>query len=129
MGRTGMTEASIILLTHLGESNAQYTTVWNVLDYPALVIPVSKVDPNLDKAKPAYTFLSRADKAHHETCACLHILIDNRLFLIATIDTPEVYANAPIAVQVVARTLEEEAVIAMSEIVDAALKVPVLARL
>lgn len=37
-------------------------------------------------------------------------------------DTPEVYENAPIAVQVVGRTLEEEAVIGMSEIVDGALR-------
>ncbi|KAF8221180.1 amidase [Tricholoma matsutake] len=96
---------------HGKNRNTQYTTVWNVLDYPAVVIPVSKVDPNLDKAKPPHAFLSRTDKAHYETY------------------TPEVYANAPIAVQIVARTLEEEALIAMSEIVDTALKAEGLARL
>lgn len=37
-------------------------------------------------------------------------------------DHPQLYANAPIGIQVVGRTLEEEAVLAMGEIVDAALK-------
>ena len=40
-----------------------------------------------------------------------------------------VYRDAPIAAQIVARTLEEEALIAMSEIVDNALNAQVLARL
>ena len=57
------------MLTHpLGERNGQYTSVWNVLDYPALVIPISKVDSNLDKQKPAHVFLSKADEANYKTC-------------------------------------------------------------
>lgn len=35
-------------------------------------------------------------------------------------DEPSTFKNAPISVQVIGRTLEEEAVIGMSEIVDAA---------
>ena len=37
------------------------------------------------------------------------------------IDEPTVFQNAPVALQVIGRTLEDEAVIAMAEIVDAAL--------
>ena len=37
-------------------------------------------------------------------------------------DDPVTFENAPISVQIVARTLEEEALIGMSEIVDKALK-------
>ena len=37
-------------------------------------------------------------------------------------DDPAKFVNAPISIQLVGRTLEEEAVIAMAEIVDAALK-------
>lgn len=60
---------SLVVSTHLlDERHAQYTTVWNVLDYPALVIPISKVDPNLDKPKPAHAFLSKVDEEHYETC-------------------------------------------------------------
>lgn len=42
--------------------------VWNVLDYSALVIPVTKVDPILDKKKPAHAFLSKMDEAHYDAC-------------------------------------------------------------
>lgn len=49
-------------------SNAHYTTVWSVLDYPALVIPVCKVDQYLDKKKPAHAFLSPADEANYAAC-------------------------------------------------------------
>lgn len=37
-------------------------------------------------------------------------------------DDPQAFNNAPVGLQLVGRTQEEEAVIAMTEIVDAALK-------
>ncbi|KAJ6621105.1 general amidase [Mycena sp. CBHHK59/15] len=87
-------------------NSAQYTMSWNLLDYPALVIPVSKVDQALDVKQPAHTFLSTEDRVNYERY-----------------DGPLTYENAPISIQVVGRTMEEEAVIAMAEVVDAALKV------
>jgi amidase len=48
------------------------------------------------------------------------------VFVDHDLDTPEAYMNAPVAIQVVGRTLEEEAVIGMSEIVDTALKTKVV---
>ena len=39
-----------------------------------------------------------------------------------SLDEPEVFRDAPVCLQLVGRTLEEEGVIAMTEIVDAALK-------
>ncbi|KAG6844210.1 hypothetical protein H0H87_008879 [Tephrocybe sp. NHM501043] len=83
---------------------AAYTIVWNVLDYPALVIPVSRVDQALDVKKPAHEFLSDLDKSVYE------------------LYEPEIFKNAPIAFQVVGRTQEDEAVLAMAEIVDEALR-------
>ncbi|KAK7059185.1 hypothetical protein VNI00_001812 [Paramarasmius palmivorus] len=83
---------------------AKYTSVWNALDYTSLVIPVSKVDQNLDVKRRRTTFHSDIDKAIYETY------------------DPATFKDAPIAIQVVGRTLEEEAVIAMAEIVDTALK-------
>jgi Asp-tRNA(Asn)/Glu-tRNA(Gln) amidotransferase A subunit family amidase len=56
------------------------------------------------------------------------VMMMSRL-LIVIADTPEAYMNAPVAIQVVGRTLEEEAVIGMSEIVDSALKSSMKARL
>jgi len=50
---------------------------------------------------------------------CLSSLMSN----IRVLDDPETFKNAPISIQVVARTLEEEALVGISEIVDRALQV------
>ncbi|KAK7064026.1 amidase domain-containing protein [Favolaschia claudopus] len=74
-------------------------------DYPAIVIPVSKVDQALDVKRPRTEFYNTEDQQIYERY------------------TPETYADAPISVQVIGRTMEEEAIIAMSEVVDEALRV------
>ncbi|KAF8665462.1 hypothetical protein AX16_000480 [Volvariella volvacea WC 439] len=84
--------------------DANYTTVWNVLDYSALCIPVTKVDPALDIKQPPHKFYDEFDEENYK-------LYDSALFV-----------NAPVSVQLIGRSHEEEAVIAMSEIVDAALR-------
>ncbi|KAG2122712.1 general amidase [Suillus cothurnatus] len=76
-----------------------YTTVWNALDYPAATFPVTTVDPTLD-----------TKKSRHVTHQHSSDFYD-----------PETFKNAPICLQLVGRTLEEEAVIKMTEIVDGAL--------
>ncbi|KAK0500608.1 general amidase [Armillaria luteobubalina] len=81
-----------------------YTRIWNVLDYTALVLPVSKVDGFLDAKKPPHRFYSERDRKNYDQY------------------NPETFKNAPVAVQIVGRTLEEEAVIGMAEIIDAALR-------
>ena len=43
-------------------------------------------------------------------------------FVFPPLDDPELFHGLPIGLQLVGRTLEEEAVIAMTEIVDRALK-------
>ncbi|KAF9045065.1 general amidase [Panaeolus papilionaceus] len=84
---------------------ANYTMIWNNLDYTALIIPTGlHVDPKVDVKQPSHTFYNTADKANYD----LYI--------------PEVFKDAPICVQLIGRTLEEEGVIAMGEIVDAAIK-------
>uniref|UniRef100_A0A0W0FGS6 Amidase domain-containing protein n=1 Tax=Moniliophthora roreri TaxID=221103 RepID=A0A0W0FGS6_MONRR len=89
---------------HGQNKHANYTMVWNGLDYTSLVIPVSNVDQRLDVKRPRKTFYNDTDKAIYESY------------------DPATFKNAPIAIQVIGRTLEEEAVIAMAEIVDTALK-------
>ncbi|KAK0198954.1 general amidase [Armillaria mellea] len=81
-----------------------YTRIWNVLDYSAIVIPVSKVDGFFDVKKPPHRFYSERDRKNYDQY------------------NPETFRNAPVAVQIVGRTLEEEAIIGMAEIVDAALR-------
>ncbi|KAG1779422.1 general amidase [Suillus placidus] len=80
-----------------------YTIVWNALDYPAAVFPVTTVDSTLDGKAPPHAFYDDFDKDIYE-------MYD-----------PEKFKNAPVCLQLVGRTLEEEAVIRMTEIVDAAL--------
>ncbi|TFK57254.1 general amidase [Heliocybe sulcata] len=81
-----------------------YTRVYNLLDYPVIVLPVSQVDQELDAKAPPHEYLNDADMEFHEWY------------------DPAMFRDAPIALQLIGRTLEEEALIAMAEIVDAALK-------
>ncbi|KAI0695526.1 general amidase [Cytidiella melzeri] len=84
--------------------SAAYTAIWNALDYPACTFPVTKVIPEVDAKKPAHVFFGDNDKAHYD------------------LYEPVKYANAPVGLQLVGRRDEEEAVIAMTEIVADALK-------
>jgi amidase len=107
--------------------NAGYTSVWNSLDYSAAVFPVSTVDPAVDVKKPAHVFLSEADKWAYELCASMSLCTLCYTFFLplltaSLLDDPDTFKGAPVGLQLVGRTLEEEAVIAMTEIVDAALK-------
>ena len=56
-------------------------------------------------------------------CPCGHCYTFFLPLLTASLlDDPDTFKGAPVGLQLVGRTLEEEAVIAMTEIVDAALK-------
>ena len=82
------------------------------------------MDPDLDKPKPAHEFLSTHDKDIYEACRpfVLFISIYDVDLDYAFVDDPATFKNAPVGLQLVGRTLEDEGVIAMTEIVDAALK-------
>ena len=45
-----------------------YTSQWNLLDYPALAFPVSRVDAKLDSADKSYTPLNDLDKENWTLC-------------------------------------------------------------
>ncbi|KAK6003039.1 hypothetical protein QM012_000884 [Aureobasidium pullulans] len=79
-------------------------SVWvNVLDYSSAIVPVTKVDKNVDKAYTDYQPVSETDEKTQ-----------------ATYD-PEIYDGAHVSLQVVCRRLEEEKVLAISEYVYQAL--------
>ena len=62
-------------LTDNVSSSAAYTAVWNVLDYPACVFPVTRVNPVLDVQRPRQEFLNDKDKANYDFCmSCLPVL-------------------------------------------------------
>jgi len=71
-----------------------YTANWNLLDYPGVVFPVTTVDPQKDPKDVDYKPKNDEDKFCHE-------LYD-----------PEVYANAPVGLQIVGRRQYDEKVLA-----------------
>ncbi|KAF5097921.1 hypothetical protein D0Z00_002218 [Geotrichum galactomycetum] len=79
-----------------------YTSQWNLLDYPGVVFPVTTVDAEKDLPFSAadYTPLNATDKDYFERY------------------TPEVYADAPIALQIVAQHSEDEEVIEYLKLVE-----------
>lgn len=96
--------------------------IWNCLDYTALAFPVTRVDSALDERKPPHQFLSEKDRTVYESCRSdlrqIRLFVDES----ASIDdSPEAFANAPVSLQLVGHTMEEEAVIKMTEVISAAL--------
>lgn len=83
---------------------------------------MTRVDPILDAPRPREQFLNEQDKANYDLCKICPkfqgLCRSNDMHL----DTPEIFKNAPVGLQLVGRCQEEEAVIAMTEIVDTALK-------
>ena len=45
-----------------------YTSQWNLLDYPAVVFPVSKVDAELDRAEKSYKPMTDVDRDNWKLC-------------------------------------------------------------
>ena len=45
-----------------------YVSQWNLLDYPALVFPVTTVDPALDERDEGYEPKNEQDRYNHELC-------------------------------------------------------------
>ncbi|KZV89596.1 general amidase [Exidia glandulosa HHB12029] len=84
---------------------AAYTNVWNVLDCPSCVVPVTRVDQTLDVKAAPHEIRNDEDKIIYDMYT-----------------GPEAFENAPVCVQVVGRTQEDEAVLGMAEKVDEALK-------
>ncbi|KAF5103377.1 hypothetical protein D0Z03_000226 [Geotrichum reessii] len=82
-----------------------YTSQWNLLDYPGVVFPVTTVDTEKDVPFSAadYTPLNETDKDYFERYS------------------PEVYADAPIALQIIAQHSEDEDVLEYLKLVEKAL--------
>ncbi|KAI0033140.1 general amidase [Vararia minispora EC-137] len=81
-----------------------YTSVYNVLNYPSLIFPVTKVDPAVDVKRSAHKFFNEDDEAWYN------------------LYEPETWRGAPVALQLVGQPYDDEAIVGMAEIVDAALK-------
>ncbi|CAF1142525.1 unnamed protein product [Adineta steineri] len=101
------------LLTPVGPSAAPqhgtakwwgYTSIWNLLDYPAAVFPVTTVDLVKDQIEVDYKPKNSLDKENHELYT-----------------SPQAYANAPIGLQVICRRYNDEKVMKCVEIIEQAM--------
>jgi hypothetical protein len=59
-----------------------YTSQWNLLDYPALAFPVSKVDSNVDLKEKRFEPMSDLDKVNYELCKLLSLHIPKPVLMI-----------------------------------------------
>ncbi|KAF8906245.1 amidase signature domain-containing protein [Gymnopilus junonius] len=81
-----------------------YTTLCNAMDYTASAFPVTFVDPKLDVPFEPHNFYNHEDKAIYQ-------LYESHLF-----------DGCPVGLQLIGKTLEEEAVLRLTSIVDEALQ-------
>jgi len=77
-----------------------YTSQWNLLDYPALVFPVSKVDPEIDVVEEGYEPMNEQDGFNYK------------------LYEPEKYRDAPVSLQLVGRRYDDEKVIEALEFIQ-----------
>lgn len=80
-----------------------YTSQWNLLDYPGITFPVTYVDQEKDKPFTDYTPLNETDEMYFKRYS------------------PEVYKDAPIALQLVTPRNEDELLIETMKLVEKAL--------
>ncbi|KAJ9139431.1 Amidase [Pleurostoma richardsiae] len=81
-----------------------YTKVWNMLDYPALIVPADKVGPEDDTAEWAYEARNENDEWNAQ------IWTEHKADMIRL--------GLPVGLQIIARKLEEEKVLAAGKIID-----------
>ncbi|KAH7126995.1 amidase signature domain-containing protein [Dendryphion nanum] len=83
-----------------------YTSQWNLLDYPAIVFPVTKVDQTFDLAETEYVPRNEKDKYNYE------------------LYSPDTYTNAPVSLQLVGKRYEDEKVIEALEYIQEKIGLP-----
>lgn len=86
---------------------------------------MTSVNLNLDQPTEAHEFYNHEDEALYRMCEYLsYISLPRRNSLLSyrLADRPELFEYAPVGLQVIGKTQEEEAVIRMTEIMDDALK-------
>lgn len=104
--------------------DAFYTTMCNTLDLTTSVFPVTTADRNLDPPTPPHAFYNHEDEAIYKLCmsfTAFHVR-SHETHHEAIADDPELFHGLPVCLQLIGRTWEEEGVIAMTEVVDDALK-------
>lgn len=102
-----------------------YTSISNLLDYPALAIPVTKADRtkddrSLDKEWMTYQPRNKSDEFNHQQCK-LYLTPTKRKLSDSEIDDIDLIHGAPVGVQVITPKLQEEKCIAVAKVIEESL--------
>lgn len=107
-----------------------YTSVWNLLDMPGAIFPSTlRVDQELDVVEQGYTPRNEDDEREYNKCkqairlghAAPRAQRDTQLIELHP-DSPEVFVDAPISLQLVGKRYCDEAVLAAARVVDNVLR-------
>ena len=107
---------------------AAYTEAINLMNYSAVVIPVTTADKAVDVPDPSFVPLGAEDTRNWEACKLLTKCLGecacpkSCAYFCWTIDDAEIYDGGPVGLQLVARKFEEEKILAIAKIVHAALQ-------
>jgi len=80
-----------------------YTSQWNLLEYPGVVLPVTFADQELDLNDKSYVPRNKQDRFHWE------------------LYEKDRYVEAPVGLQIVTRRFEDEKCLAVLEVVERAM--------
>jgi len=80
-----------------------YTSQWNLLEYPGAVFPITTVDQKVDLKDESYVPKNEQDKFNYE------------------LYSPEKYVDAPVSLQIVTRRFEDEKCLKILEVVEKAM--------
>lgn len=83
-----------------------YLSIWNLLDYPAVVFPVTKIDPERDAEPSDYIARNEADEWNQKHYDVLK------------------QRDLPVSLQLVGKRLEEEKVVRALELITSATGLP-----
>lgn len=91
-----------------------YTSLFNLLDYPGAVFPTGLTVDDSDMPDPAYKFTGESDKLVWEACGCLP---EKDAWLMAD-DSPGSFEVAPLSYQLVGQRWEDEKLMEALEVVS-----------
>lgn len=94
--------SSLLLLTDHSRWRG-YLSQWNLLDYPAIVLPITHVTAS-DIKDPSYQPVNKLDRETYDPY------------------DPELFDGAPVSVQLIGRSMHEEQLLALAMAVDQAVK-------
>ncbi|KAK4500486.1 hypothetical protein PRZ48_008675 [Zasmidium cellare] len=98
-----------------------YTTLWNLLDYPSIIMPLKgfTISSQQDPKAAGYSPRSNPfDRANWEICKFLESCRELNVLIMRPPDDPEMWKTQPMTFQIVSRPYRDEDLINVSEVID-----------